>query len=241
MVVDQLLVADVHEWSEVDDSSTEQNKSPSWHDLDEVVAEECGDEGLGRVSGVQSLKVGTMTYSNSGVHVLSEDNALELDDEEVGKLLDIAKYTLEVLVWDGVVLSRSQLARQSLAQDDLASNLQSCGNAQGNVQHSEGISRDWDVACGEDKGDNHGIADGGCAWVLPAKEVVEEGVVVCEVLAGGGLCLWCLAGGCEVAELVLGGIGFVACLLSDGAVGEVLHRLRVSDVVHCCLCVCWVC
>ena len=98
---------------------------------------------------------------------------------------------------------------------------------------------DWDEADDKDGGDNAGEGDGGGARVFPAEKRVEQRVVVGQVLAGGSLNAGCLAGSSQVGELIPGVGGLSASLVSDRAVGKVLHGLGVLDGVHgvggCCL------
>jgi hypothetical protein len=94
------------------------------------------------------------------------------------------------------------------------------------------IALDRDEAGEEDASNNGGEGDGGRTRVLPAEERVEERVVVSQVLTGGSLDVGCLTGSSQVGELVLGGGGLSAGLVSDRAVGNVLHSLRVLDGVH---------
>lgn len=172
------------------------------------------------------------TYSNSDVYVLSKNNSLEFDDEEVDKLSQVGQNALNSLLRNGVQLLRSHLGGHALAQHNLASNLCRRSDAQHNVKGLQGISSDWDVAGHEDGEYDAGVADGGGARVLPGEQVVEKRVVVCELLAGGGLRLRRLAGGGEVGELVLGGGGLRAGLLGDRAIGDRLDGGRALDVLH---------
>jgi len=64
-----------------------------------------------------------VTYTNSGVDVLGEDDALELDDEEVDKLLGVLERGLEGLARNGVVLARAHLRCETSVEDQLASSL----------------------------------------------------------------------------------------------------------------------
>jgi len=46
VVVDEVLVGDVDERGEVDDSGEDEGESPGWRDLDEEVGQERSEEGL---------------------------------------------------------------------------------------------------------------------------------------------------------------------------------------------------
>lgn len=173
------------------------------------------------------------TYQDGGVDILGKNDALELDDKEVDELLDVSQHCLEGLAREGVVSLRSHLASKALSEDELADNLRCCRASQQDVKTLQCESRDWQVACGEDEGDEGDIADSGCARVLPGEQVVEEGVVVCELLAVGCLGLRGLTRGGEVVELGLGGVGLSPCFLGHRTVGDALESLRVLDAVHC--------
>ena len=181
-----------------------------------------------------------MTYTNSDANVLSKYNPLEFDDEEVHELSQVFHDALQRLAWDHVVLLGPHLRRDTFAQCHPSSDLRRSRDAKHNVQTFEDVAGDWDVAGDEDGDDDERIGDGGGTWVLPAEQVVEEGVVVCQVLAGGCLRLRCLAGGGEVAELV-GRVGsFVASFVGHRTLRERLHGRVVLDGVHRRRGRCWV-
>lgn len=172
------------------------------------------------------------THSNGGPDVLSEEDALELNDEEVDELLNIAGDALKSLARNCVVLPGAQLGGKALAENEVAGKLSGSDRAEDSENSLQNIALDWDEAGKEDARDNGGEGNGGGARVLPAEEGVEERVVVGQVLAGGSLGVRCLAGSGQVGELVLGGCGLSAGLVSDRAVGQVLHGLRVLNGVH---------
>jgi hypothetical protein len=68
------------------------------------------------------------TYSNRGVNVLGEDDALGLDDEEVDELLAVVQEALERSLGDGEVLSRPELGSQAFAEGHLSGELRSARN-----------------------------------------------------------------------------------------------------------------
>lgn len=168
---------------------------------------------------------------------------MELDDKEVDELLNVSKHCLESLAREGVVSLRPHLASKTLSEDELADDLRCCRATQQDVKTLQCESRDWQVACGEDEGDDGNIADSGGARVFPGEQVVEEGVVVCELLAVGRLGLRSLARSGEVVELGLGGVSLSSCFLGHRSVGHALESLGVLDAVHCGLGgglgVCW--
>lgn len=172
------------------------------------------------------------THSNSGPDILREEDALELDNEEVNQLLKVTSNGLESLARDGVVFPGAHAGGKALAEHKLTNDLSSSGGAEDGERGLEDIALDRDVAGEENAGDNGGEGDGSRARVLPAEERVEQGVVVGQVLAGGSLPVGRLASSGQVGELVLGDISLSAGLVGDRAVGKVLHSLGVLDGIH---------
>ena len=172
------------------------------------------------------------TYSNSGPNVLGEKNALELNDEEVDKLLKVTSNALKSLARNCVVLPRAHLGGKTLAENKVTNKLSGSGNTEHSEDGLQDITLDGDEAEEKDAGDDGGEGNGGSARVLPAEERVEERVVVREVLISGSLGVGRLTGSSQVGELVLGGDSLSAGLVGDRAVGKVLHGLGVLDGVH---------
>ena len=173
-----------------------------------------------------------LSYKNGGPDVLGEENALELNDEEVDEFLDVASYAVESLTGNGVVLPGTHAGCEALAEDELTGKLRGSGDTEDGEGCLQDIALDGDVAGEEDAGDDGGEGNGGGTRVLPAEERVEQGVVVGEVLASGSLAVGSLAGCGKIGELVLGGGGLSAGLVGDGAVGNGLDSLGVLDGVH---------
>lgn len=173
-----------------------------------------------------------LTYGNGGPDVLGEEDALELDNEEVDKLLNIASDALKSLAGNCVVLPRAHLGGKTLAEDKVAKELGGRSHTENGEDSLQDIALDGNEAGEEDASDNGGKGNGGGTGVLPAEKRVEERVVVSQVLAGGSLDVGRLAGSSQVGELVLGGGGLDASLVGDRAVGNVLHGLGVLDGVH---------
>jgi len=171
-------------------------------------------------------------YKNGSPDVLGEENALELNDEEVDKFRDVASQALESLVRNGVVLSGTHAGRKALAKDKLAGNFSGSGDTEDGECCLQDIALDRDVAGEENAGDDGGEGNGGGTRVLPAEERVEQRVVVGQVLAGGSLVLGSLAGRGQVGELVLGGGGLSAGLVGDRTIGNGLDGLGVLDGAH---------
>jgi len=172
------------------------------------------------------------TYGNSSVDVLSKDDPLELNDEKVHQLLEIAHHAVQSLAWDGVVLARTHLAGEALAERELTGNLGGGRDAEHHPGEPERIAGNGQVAEGEDGEHDAGVADGRRTRVLPAEQVVEEGVVVRQVLAGRRLGAGGLTRVGEVAELGPGLVALDACLVGHWALLDGLHSLRVGDGVH---------
>jgi hypothetical protein len=173
-----------------------------------------------------------VTYSNGGPDVLSEENALELNDEEVDELLNITGDALEGLAGNCVVLSGADLGGKTLAKDKVANKLSGGGHAEHGEDSLQDVSVDGNEAGKKDASDSGGERDGSRTGVLPAEERVEEGVVVSQVLTGGSLAVRRLAGSGQVGELVLGVGSLEASLVGDRTVGNVLHSLGVLNGVH---------
>jgi hypothetical protein len=173
-----------------------------------------------------------VTYSNGGPDILSEEDALELNDEEVDELLNITSDALEGLTGDCVVLSGAHLGGKTLAEDKVANELSGGGHAEHGEDSLQDIAVDGNEAGKKNAGDSGGERDSSRTRVLPAEERVEEGVVVSQVLAGGSLAVRRLAGSGQVGELVLGVGSLEASLVGDRTVGNVLHGLGVLDGVH---------
>lgn len=178
------------------------------------------------------MRGGFRTYRDRRIDILSEDNALEFNDKEVDKLLDILQHSLQSLTGDGVVFLRADLARQTLAKSEVADDLSSSGDTKSYPGQAEDVGNDRDVTSSEDGQDDGAIADSGGARVLPAEEVVEERVVVGEFLAGGSLGMGNSARVGEAGELILGLVGLGAGLIGYGTVVKSLHYLRVGDGFH---------
>lgn len=131
------------------------------------------------------------TYGNGSVDVLGEQDALDLNDEEVDQLLDILQRGLQLLAREGEVGPGPDPGGDALTQGQLSDGLGSGHDTQGDPQKPQAVADERNVAGNEDEDDGSGIADGRGTRVLPAKEIVEEGVVVGEGLAGGSLGLGC--------------------------------------------------
>ena len=68
------------------------------------------------------------SYTNSDDWVLCEQDALEFNDEEVDKLLEILKGCFKSLLGNFVISARSETGCNSFAHDKFADNLSKCGN-----------------------------------------------------------------------------------------------------------------
>ena len=134
LCVNKLSVLNVDQWSEEEDASTEEGQPPKRNDLDEVVGDEGRSECLRRVEPGSVTKTGKekyekrMAYSNRGDWVLSEQDALEFNDEEVDQLFEIVKGGLKGLLGDLVVSARSETASNSSAHNEFAGNLSKSSN-----------------------------------------------------------------------------------------------------------------
>lgn len=233
VVVDEVLVGAVDQWSQEEGGSTNQREAPEWNDLDEVVGDERGKENLKETVSKNLEATRGRTYGNRGEDVLSKDDTLRLNDKEVDELMDIADESVECLLGESVVLSRTNLRGKSGAKGTPASNLGDSSHTERHPRSLEGVTQDVKVASGEDEDDGCDVGDARRTWVLPAQKAREEGVVVGEVLTGGGLGGWGGTSGSQVGELVGGLGGLVLDALSDWAIGQrvvldsVQGRLRI--------------
>lgn len=109
-------------------------------------------------------------------NILSEEDALELDQEEVQELRDVLKNSLLGLFWNGVVAAGAERAGDALLENNMAGNFNSGGHyrtksvahsgnhgsrdqltSQRHVQKLEGPAKERQVASGKDEADNAGV------------------------------------------------------------------------------------
>jgi len=173
LCVDKLLVLDIDQWSEEEDTSTEEGQPPKRNDLDEIV----GDEGRSECS-------------NRGDWVLSEQDALEFNDEEVDQLFEIVEGGFKGLLGDLVVPARSETASNSSAHNEFAGNLSESGDTESKVGDFEHPAQDWKISASEDEENSGSHGDRCGTGVLPTEQGIEERMIVCEVLTVGGSVGW---------------------------------------------------
>jgi len=89
--IDELFILDIDQWAKEENASCDQGHAPERHDLDEIVRQKCSQE-----------------CNSSNRDVLGEDNALDLNDEEVDEIFQVVKRGFEGLLGDLVVSSRSE-------------------------------------------------------------------------------------------------------------------------------------
>jgi hypothetical protein len=174
------------------------------------------------------------TYSSSGIHVLGENYALRLNDEEVDELLNIVEQTLERGLGDGEVLTRPELGGKATAKCQLSSNLCSSGCTKCQVEELEGVADDVEVSRSEDEEDGSSKGNAGRARILPAQEAVEHAVVIypwlgdfaakrfqrlptSEVLACSCLVIRRLSRVGKISKLVAGLVSLCLDILADGS------------------------
>jgi len=119
-------------------------------------------------------------------NILSEQDALELDQEEVHELREVLKHGLVGLLGDGVVATGTERAGDTLLENGMSDNLNRGGHcetesvtcsrnylsrdqltSQRHVQKLEGPAEERQVAGGEDKADNASVGNGGRTGLLP--------------------------------------------------------------------------
>lgn len=94
------------------------------------------------------------TYGSRSVNVLSEDDALGLNDEEVDELVDITNHSIESLAGNSVVSAGSDLGSKTVVEDNLANNLGGNGNTQDHPGELECITDDIEISSREDQSNN---------------------------------------------------------------------------------------
>lgn len=77
------------------------------------------------------MSICSTTYSSRDTNVLGEEDALALNDEKVGELVDIADKGVDSLTGDGVVSAGAELGSDAVVKDKLAGSLGGDGNGQG--------------------------------------------------------------------------------------------------------------
>lgn len=107
------------------------------------------------------------TYGNSVQNILGEQDALELNDEEIDELFNIVESSLEGFLWDGVVSARAEIAGKTLREDELPCKLRGSSDTEYNVEGFHGPAKDGEIAAGEDEEDGRGKGDGGSARMFP--------------------------------------------------------------------------
>ena len=107
------------------------------------------------------------THGDRVERLLSEQDALELDDEEVDKLLHIIKNTLKNLLRNCVITTRPERASQALRHDGSSDHLRKSSNAEDDIETFERKAKERKVAAGEDEGDCGGKGDCSSTRMFP--------------------------------------------------------------------------
>jgi hypothetical protein len=124
------------------------------------------------------------TYGKGRVNVLSINNALGLDDEEVEELLEFINASLDRLSGNGPVLLGAHLGGKTVVEQDLANDFKTssdCGivswvdkagnidvlTAEDEVREAKEVVQDVEVACHEDEHNDRAEDDTSRARVLP--------------------------------------------------------------------------
>lgn len=123
------------------------------------------------------------TYQSRSKDVLSKDNTLGLNNEEVDKLIGIAEDGIQSLLGDCVVLFGADLRSKASTEEALTSNLSQNSDTEGHPCSLEAISKDVEVSGSEDEADGGEESNARSTRVVPGEQACEEGVVVCELLA----------------------------------------------------------
>ena len=97
------------------------------------------------------------TYTNSSVDVLSEQDALELNDEEVDQLLQVTSHAVQSLARDGVVLLWPHLGSHALAERHPTGNLGGGSDTEHDPRQAKAVADDRKVAESEDGEDDSSL------------------------------------------------------------------------------------
>lgn len=142
--IDNLLVGLVDERAEEGESGADQGKTPVGNDLDEVIGEESGE---GNEAG--------------NVDVLSEEDALSLDDEEVDELVNIANSAVKSLLGNSIILARAQLSGEALVENGPAGNFGGNGGTKDHPGELETQAEHIKVPNKEDASNDAQVSNGG--------------------------------------------------------------------------------
>lgn len=141
LLIDKFAIADVDQRSKVSDGCTDQGEAPDRDNLDEPVGKEGSNESLfcQLFHSLFSNFRREGTYSSSVQDVFGEQNALELNKEEVCELLQIFQNSLDSFFGQGVVFARTERTCQALVENELAGSFSSGGDYE--IQISMAITR----------------------------------------------------------------------------------------------------
>lgn len=161
-VVDKLLVGLVDQGHEEEGRGGNQGQTPIRDDLDEIVGDESTKGRLSHVSmcptwrAVLRISSRMQTYSSRGIDILSEEDALGLDNEKVDELVHISNHRVKGLSRDRIVLAGAELSSQAVVQERLSDNLSGNGDAEHHPRELEAPSEEIQVPKREYEGDDGG-------------------------------------------------------------------------------------
>jgi len=118
------------------------------------------------------------TYSNGDIDILSKQNPLRLNHEEVDELLNVVGHALQRGLGDGKVSSWPELGGEAPSESRMPNDFRSGRSTKCHVGELEEVADQVEVSGSEDEGNSESESDTGCARVLPAQEAVEHAVVV---------------------------------------------------------------
>jgi len=133
LLINDLLVLEIGQWDGESKDSRGKGKRPEWQVLDQYVGEE------------RENKSG-----DGGSEVLDEEDALELEDEEVEELVKASEDALYGLTWDSKILLWSHLANEAGSSDSLSSKLSDRDGCEREIESLENISENVDVVGSKD-------------------------------------------------------------------------------------------
>lgn len=107
------------------------------------------------------------THSGRRGNILSKDDPLGLNNEEVDKFVNITNHCIESFARNGIISAGPDLSGETIVQHNLASDLGSHGDTQDHPGQLKGPSQDIEISSSENQGDDGNISNGRSTRVSP--------------------------------------------------------------------------
>lgn len=117
--------------------------------------------------------------------IFGEEDALELDEEEIKKLTDVLQHSFNSLLRDRVVFTRTERAHKTLGQESFPDQLKTTSHcnqlasrtqydvtqltSERDVEELEEPAQKRKVSDRKDRSNNSEIGDGGSSWAFPLR------------------------------------------------------------------------